>query len=297
MNKFMTLFMIVLLSVWFDEVQGASPPQERVIWDKQPIPVSLAVGQERLIHFPGAIRYWLPDGAESALNVLAANGVLYLQARQVFKTLRVRVQAPQSQRLYLLDVVSTAAGDYPKNLMVTPKTAVDTPASLRPGAAGQSQAGLAATSAADTSAPIDWPIRLMRFAAQMLYAPERLSPRDYAIRRIAVEAHSRPLLRGAQTEALPLGQWVGGGLYVTAVRLRNLSDQTLWITPTRDTAASEAAEPQHTWLSLSHDLRGAWLYAAAQHSALRPAGDDADRTVLYLVSRHPFASAMAEVRP
>jgi integrating conjugative element protein (TIGR03749 family) len=258
---------------------------ERVIWNKQPIPVVLVVGNERLIHFPGDIRYWIPETLQEAVTVIAANGVLYIQSKQPFLKTRLRVQELATQRIYLLDIVSQKSGHYPENLMVTPKSDV---VSL-------------VTSASPLHPAVDWPIRLIRFAAQALYAPERLSPTDPGIRRIAVDPAPVGLLRGGDTESTPLGQWQGGGLFVTAVLVRNLSKHTIDIAPAKDASGTLAIPidtPINTpvdtpidnkrTLYLNQDVRGAWLYAASQHSVLHPAGDDADRTCLYLVSRRPF---------
>ena len=51
---------------------------ERVLWDKTPISVHIQLGEERIIHFPDDIRYWLPDSIQRKVTVLAANGVLYI---------------------------------------------------------------------------------------------------------------------------------------------------------------------------------------------------------------------------
>jgi integrating conjugative element protein (TIGR03749 family) len=282
MFKIMPILLLLINFIAINTV--CAMESERVIWNKQPIPVALVVGNERLIHFPSDIRYWIPETLESAVTVIAANGVLYIQSKQPFLKTRIRVQDIATQRIYLLDMVSQETGHYPKNVMVTNKQDV-----------------VSLTASVDPQQPaVDWPIRLIRFAAQSLYAPERLSPSDHQIRRISVDPGPVSLLRGGDTESTPLGQWQGGGLYVTAVLVRNLTDQTIEIAPVReahgtldipiDTPLDTSTDSKRT-LFLDQDVRGTWLYAATQHSVLHPAGDDADRICLYLVSRRSFAEA------
>lgn len=244
---------------------------ERVLWDKKPIAVLLAVGQERLIHFPSDIRYWLPDSVKTKVNALSANGVLYLEALKPMEKVRVRVQAIDSPQLYLLDITATQNGDYPTELIVLQEANVVNRAK-------QVDA---------LSRPIDWRIRLTRFAAQSLYAPERLIPADAAIRRVSVDTTTAiPLVRGGDIEAIPVASWRGGGLTVTAIRLRNLSQQTLVV------GSRQPLEQTTRLLDLTQDIRGEWLTASVQHSLLKATGNHEDRTCLYLVSKQPFEAAL-----
>ncbi len=66
--------------------------------------------------------------------------------------------------------------------------------------------------------------------------------------------------------------WRAGDLYVTAVKLRNLTRQAVTLDP--------------------RTLRGMWLTAAFQHNRLLPNGDEADTTALYLISPRPFETSL-----
>ncbi|MEE8057358.1 MAG: DUF3438 family protein [Pseudomonadales bacterium] len=140
---------------------------ERVLWDKRPIPLYIQSGHERIVHFPDDIRYWLPDSIKHKVTALAANGVLYLQAHDSFTTTRIRVQGLTNQQVYLLDV---SAGDVGVDGSKTAKGASnsDTLIVMQVDAVANQ-----AKQTAAVSAPTDWKIRLTRFAAQQLYAPER----------------------------------------------------------------------------------------------------------------------------
>ena len=80
------------------------------------------------------------------------------------------------------------------------------------------------------------------------------------------------LVRGAAVTAEPLVAWRAGDLYVTGVKLRNRTGQAVILDPRK--------------------LRGTWLTAAFQHNRLHAAGDEADTTVVYLLSARPFETSL-----
>lgn len=106
-----------------------------------------------------------------------------------------------------------------------------------------------------------------------MYAPKRLLRDPPGVFRARLKIRNPvPLLRGGAVEATPLASWRGGGLYVTAVKLRNITEQPVVLDP--------------------RDLRGRWLAATFQHARLLPHGDGADTTCVYLVSARPFAESL-----
>jgi integrating conjugative element protein (TIGR03749 family) len=115
-------------------------------------------------------------------------------------------------------------------------------------------------------------VSLTRFTAQQLYAPSRLLVDLPGVVRVPVKRDPVALVRGDTIEALPLVAWRAGDLFVTAVKLTNHTDQPQILDP--------------------RTLRGAWLTATFQHNRLLGAGDEADRTVVYLISARAFASSL-----
>jgi integrating conjugative element protein (TIGR03749 family) len=111
-------------------------------------------------------------------------------------------------------------------------------------------------------------IPLTRFAAQQLYAPIRLVKDQPGIVRVPIARDPVDLVHGGTVEAIPLVAWRANGLYVTAVKLTNRTDQPQILDP--------------------RDLRGAWLTVTFQHHRLLPKGDEADTTAVYLISARPF---------
>ena len=261
------LFVILLTLASATVLADAS---ERVLWDKRPINVHLQVGHERIIHFPDDVRYWLPDTLKRHVSVLAANGVLYIRAMEPFPTTRIRIQGLNNQQIYLLDITASEAAAVSDELIVMTEE-------------NTRNRSKEATAYKTTE---DWRIRLTRYAAQQLYAPERLVGGDSAIKRIPVESKtSVPLIRGGLIETVPIASWQGHGLTVTAVRVRNLSRQSLQLQFDRSDSLQA--------LDLSYLVRGDWLTATLQHDRLGAMGDETDTTTLYLVSNRSFVESLS----
>ena len=250
-------------------VTATSDTPERVLWEKRPINVQLQIGHERLIHFPDEMRYWLPDSIKHKVSVLAANGVLYIKALEHFPRTRIRVQGLSDQQVFLLDVIAGDVATDGNELIVITQESVR-------------NLSKESTSYKTTE---DWRIRLTRYAAKQLYAPERLAGGDSAIKRIPLELSTPvPLIRGGLVETVPIASWKGDGLTVTAVKVRNLSMQSLQLRFDKSNALPV--------LNLNDRLRGDWLTATLQHSYLGLAGSDNDTTTLYLVSHQSFLESL-----
>ena len=261
------LFVILLTLASATVLADAS---ERVLWDKRPINVHLQVGNERIIHFPDDVRYWLPDTVKRHVSVLAANGVLYIRAMEPFPTTRLRIQGLNDQQVYLLDITASEVAAVSDELIVMTKK-------------NTRNRSKEATAYRTTE---DWRIRLTRYAAQQLYAPERLVDGDSAIKRIPVESKtSVPLIRGGLIETVPIASWQGHGLTVTAVRVRNLSRQSLQGQFERSDCLQA--------LDRRYRVRGDWLTATLQHDRLGAMGDETDTTTLYLVSNRSFVESLS----
>jgi integrating conjugative element protein (TIGR03749 family) len=112
---------------------------------------------------------------------------------------------------------------------------------------------------------------LTRYAAQQLYAPTRLIPRQPGEVAIPVNPEPVDLVLGGKIEAVPVAAWKAGLRYVTAVKLINRTQSPVVLDP--------------------RELRGSWLAATFQHNRLLPAGSEADTTAVYLVSDRRFDAA------
>lgn len=279
MKKQMTYALFVGLALMMMSiVVNAETKKERVLWEKRPITVLVNVNKERIIHFPTDIRYWMPDYLKNKVSVLAANGVLYVTAHESIEKTRIRVQALDSQKMYLIDLMASDEDSVTPELIVTDKDYIK----------NESISGSATPKIKPK--PSDWYVRLTRFAAQSLYAEENLMPSDKEITRVKIDRKNTVLLiRGGDIEAIPVASWQGGGFYITAIRLRNLSDKIIPIVYNRESISSL----KERFIALYSDLRGNWLSAAVQHHYLAESGHEnqEDITNLYLISTRTFTES------
>lgn len=248
--------LLLFLSCLATGIQAQETAARRIPWQKVPIAVQLTVGEERLVHFPGPVSVGVPATLDSSLRTQTVNGTVYWRAAAPFTTTRVAIRELDTGRMVLIDLqASFAPGDNaPIHVMFeTPKN-------------GES-------SAAATSRPLQYDyVQLTRFAAQRLYSPARLASDLLGVVRVPLQQEAVPLVRGGTVEATPLIGWRAGAYYLTAVKLVNQSNEAQVLDP--------------------RALRGQWLSATFQHARLLPAGDEADTTVVYLVSAQPFAASV-----
>jgi integrating conjugative element protein (TIGR03749 family) len=228
---------------------------ERIEWKKAPIRLELAVGQEQRIEFPVSVKVGVPASIQSLLRTQSVNGVVYLLAQAPFGSSRLMVRELDSGRIYLFDITAAEDGGAspPIQIFVTGDSGPAKDVATGANGSGPSQPGY---------------IQLTRFAAQQLYAPLRLVKDRPGIVRVPVTRDPINLLHGGTIEATPLVAWRANGLYVTAVKLTNRTEQPQTLDP--------------------RDLRGTWLSATFQHHRLLPLGDEADTTAVYLISARPF---------
>ncbi len=248
-----TIMSLCGLLLFSTTAAAALDPTERIVWRKSPIALELGVGQERMVHFPGPVSVGIPGSLQGRLRIQSSGGTVYWLAQQAFPPTRILVRSLDDGLVYLLDVAAAPEGGSAASMEIIP------PRQPSPAAHDESPA------APETHGYVS----LTRFAAQQLYAPQRLQSPLSGVVRVPVPDGPVPLVRGGAIVSTPLASWRSGHRFVTAVQLSNTS--------------SEAQELQ------AEALRGAWLAATFQHHRLLPVGDEADHTVVYLISDRPFS--------
>jgi integrating conjugative element protein (TIGR03749 family) len=253
------LLLLAPFITWADTAQWEAPVPERITWQKTPIALALTVGTEKRVDFPGPVKVGVPAALESVLRVQSVAGTVYLLAHPPFEATRVMVRAVDSGAIYLLDLIA--------DNLSHPKAAIQIldPEMGKPDATAVEEQPL-------PTLPAYGYVALTRFAAQQLYAPARLLRDLPGVVRVPVRREAVQLVRGEGVEARPLVGWRAGDRYLTAVKLTNLTSQAVTLDP--------------------RTLRGAWLTAAFQHNRLHTAGDEADTTVVYLISARPFETSL-----
>ncbi len=197
----------------------------------------------------------------SKLRTQSNQGTVYWKASEAFDTQRIEVREIQSNRIYLIDLKATTKANSVTPIEVIFKEARED--------------AVDKTSSDSNSKTSKNPgyVELTRFAAQQLYAPARLLKASTRIHRVSVAKHTMThLIHGEQIEATPVASWQSGSLYITAVELKNTSDDFINL------------DPRH--------LRGEWRTATFQHIRLHPTGSESDTTAVYLISDRPFHEVM-----
>lgn len=262
----LTISMVIAINQVMASETNTLP--ERVIWNHRAIPLLIPTSQERSVHFPEPVRYWMPDHLSLKLTALSANGVLYLQAHQPFDKTRIRIQGMESQQLYLLDVQSnTDEGSLAKLIILNPDPQPENNTTAKRGRQ-------------------DWYERLNRHAAQQLYAPERLIEADASIRRVRID--NKPLtglLRDSRLTAQAIASWTGGDYFVTAIQITNTTDHSIELTLEDN---QQVINHTNQTIHIPSAIRGQWLTASVQHNHLTPQKQQASSTTLYLISKRPF---------
>ena len=245
-------------------------PIEHLRWSGTPMPLALPLGVDRVVRFPSEVRVGPPGKLNERLQVTSADGAVYFRALSAFEPTLVLVQEIENPgRTFSFELrAEEGASTAPVEILAPREAPAEASAEVEVGSTPRHYGYVALT----------------RFAAQQLYAPERLLREREGLYRVPLPDRGPVALirTGAvlgEVEATPLASWADEtGLYVTGVRLRNRSHRALVLDPR--TA-----------------LRGEWLTATFQHSRLLPAGHEADTTAVYLISAQPFADALGIPRP
>lgn len=267
---------------------GPVGAEEMVKWDnRQPIKLTLTVGEERTVVFPDNVQVGIPpEIASASLRTQSVGGAVYWKPSKAFPSQRVYVRLVDSGHIVLFDLAAAdatpgkaAVAPEPMRVLFPEGMDLHPVKPLDPNAAASAATPAPATAAApdeEAAAPVVTPVTLVRFAAQQLYAPQRLLRDLPGINRVPMRAPKimNTLYRGDEVQGIPVASWSGGGYYVTAVKLINQTEGVVHLDPRR--------------------LRGDLLYAAFQHKSLTlgPKGTETDTTSVYLVTERPFADAV-----
>ena len=254
---------------------GAAAHAETVRWERAPIALHLEVGRERMVAFPLGGDVGLPRTLveAGALRVDFVNDTAYFNAYAPFEAHRVPVRLADGTTV-LFDV---SAG---------PARAGGAPGLLRIVRAGDE----AAPAAGGDAAPAEGErvLRLIRFAVQQDYAPARVAAGlPGAVRgAVGVDGDLSRLYRhadAADLEVLPRSTWRALGLHVTGLEFVNAGENPVALDPRLLQHAAGVAVNGHA----RRFVAAGWLAAE-----LAPAGRPGSSTMVYVVTRRPFAETV-----
>ncbi len=225
-----------------------------------PVIITLVPGSERVMIFPGAVEKvsMLPSLTSQVRAQILGDRVFFLTHSQ-FSASRIKVQA--RGKLYLIDLVGTENGRRDIARLIDP-VSVPTPAEV---VQHEVEKGTLPE------------VALIRHVSQTLYAPERLIPiNGQGIFKTTTQAQvlDYPLFRQHNFAITLLGEWSGYGLYLIAIEIINLENTHIVLDP--------------------RDIRGNWHGRALQHPWVGKAGEQTDRTTLYLLSKKEFLKTLPE---
>ncbi len=170
------------ISVVFSVAALPLPVQavELVRWERIPLPVSLHVGEERIVFVEKNVRVGFPPSLNEKLRIQSTGGAVYLRAESAFPQTRLQLQDVESGEILLLDVTATAGKGKLEPVRVVYSGEVSTQRDSQSVRRSGQAAGAAADAVpesvdrkAKTRYPAPLPVLLTRYAAQSLYAPLR----------------------------------------------------------------------------------------------------------------------------
>ncbi len=255
----------LILTLYFISFRASyAQPEDRLehrVWNKTPIHIVLPVGEERRIDFPLSVELQVPASIKTMSEriQITESGSVYWMASQSFKRQRVNAVTATGYS-YILDIEARPKGHKHPIAIVDERIPVEDSKTGKP-----------------AKQPYDYDyVDLVRFAAQSVYAPDRLIKDLPGVRRLEINADHLPLVKGGDLLTEPMAQWVAStipSLYVTAVRVTSNSLNKTTLDPRL--------------------LRGDFLAASSQHAYVNAAGEQGDTTTWYLISDKP----LSEVSP
>lgn len=249
---------------------------ETVRWERAPIALHLEVGRERMTAFPMRGDVGLPRtlADAGALRVDFVNDTAYWNAYAPFEAHRVPVRLADGTTV-LFDVSAGPArdGGAPPGLLRV----------VRGGDEASPE-----TDGAARPAEGERVLRLIRFAVQQDYAPARVAGTLPGAARgtVEVEGDLSRLYRhaaAARLEVLPRAAWRALGLHVTGLEFVNAGDAPVTLDPRLLQHAAGVAVNGRA----RRFVAAGWLAAE-----LAPAGEPGSSTMVYVVTRRPFAETV-----
>lgn len=255
---------------------------ELVKWERIPLPVSLHVGQERIVFVNRNVRVGFPPELKGKLRVQSTGGAVYLQPGEQFSRTRLVLQDVENGEMILLDISAEEGKSVlePVSLVYqgevsssTGNSDVATTDSKNP-TAGERQSTSKPKEKKSTT-PLS--VALTRYAAQSLYAPSRTIEPLPGVHSISLALPDKltSLLPSESVEIKPLVAWGLQGYSVVALTLRNQRAEKVVLDPRR--------------------LQGNFYSATFQHRWLGASGTPEDTTTVYLVTKgRPDAAFLPE---
>lgn len=248
MLRWAVLFTLALLST-------VAKSDVHIIYDGDPIHISLMLGEERQIVFPGPITVGIPQKLLSDFKTSTPIGNrLFIEPAATFKDRRILVKG-NAGKTYVIYLTATKNNGHPldKIVRIYKKIAAST---QQPPSSGVVSSGPRSSEQSNENPPLSYRY-LTQFMVRKLYAPKRLELNDSRLTRVSVSKKpTRKLFNCAKGNyscigllSTPLLSYrAQNSLYVSSIEVKNISDVPISINPTLINAQFLAATPYHSRL-------------------------------------------------
>lgn len=242
--------------------------QEIIQYNGKPVTIELKVGQERSINFGAHVQVGTTQlqKQRNLFRTQTAQGYVHIRANKEFEGERIQVKRMDNGTLMLIDVTARSQGDFNEEVRIM------TPDQDKITKVGQSNSDNERIGGAKPITPVE----LTRYAAKQLYSPTRLIQPVVGINpaSLGIKGDVKIFkgLNRMRITATPLFALEGGGYYLTAIHLVNISPEIV----------------QLDYL----DLNLPFTHATYQHHTLHPSSSAGNDTALYLVSKTPLTQML-----
>ncbi len=286
------IFFLMLIGC-VSSLANAAEKLDTAVWIKRPIPLILPVGEGVTVYLPeGDWAAGVPGSVAQKVTRYPAHNTVYLRASEEFEPVLMQFKDIDSEQIISV-LLSASASAQEVDLRIIDGTKIE------------SSEGLSGKKSDVYKA-------LTRHAALSLYAPDRLIPHNRAIKPFPVETSDLKVfvrvegLNGTtgctdtgQLTGRPIAAWRSGGkAYVTAVRIENVSSESITVDPRGCHIRGDfsTATPQHSVLMPKYE-NGCEPSASA---SVAGKGNTACKqtyrsvTTLYLTSARPFWEVVSD---
>jgi integrating conjugative element protein (TIGR03749 family) len=271
----LALLFWVLLSAQAHAVRSIS-------WDRTAIPIHLVVGVEQMLHFPQDGDVGLPPTLANTdvFRTLFTGKTGYWTALQVFERERIKVRLSTGDFI-LFDVSATVAKQPPKKMEALNIVMDDSPNLLNPLSDKVPGNVLGNDAVADNGITV---FGLLRYAAQVTYAPARLVDALPGIRQAptGMDGALNTLYNQGNHSGLiflPQDSWAAQGFWVTSIRVLNQHSHPI---------ALDNRLVQHTPTSHINGVGRHFIASMFYQRHLEPG----EKTTLFVVTDQPFQSVI-----
>lgn len=208
---------------------------EHLVYDGNPIHITLMLGQERQIVFPDNITVGIPQKLLGNFQTRTPVGNrLFIEPKTTFKDQRILVKG-ENGKTYVIYLTAIEKGEPALDQVVRiHKKPIESSADTQTGMSDQSQ------SVGEAQEGLSYRY-LTQFVFRKLYAPKRLELNDSRLTRVSIDTKptrnlfscSRGNYSCVGVLSTPLISYrTQNSLYVSAIELKNISDTPIDINPT-----------------------------------------------------------------